>query len=59
MKTYFIAGEIYDNFEDFNCIGPFSRLVNASSANRAWDEVVIEMDSEGAVVLIKEIKVVE
>lgn len=59
MKTYFISGELYDNYEDFNYIAPFSRLVSASSAIVAFDEVVIEMNSGGVAVLIKDIKVVE
>lgn len=59
MKTYFISGDLYDNYEDFNCIGPFSRLVAASSAKKAWDDVINEVNSDGGVALIKEIKVVE
>lgn len=59
MKTYFIAGEYYDNDEDFNFIGLFSRLIEASSAMQAWDEVVIDFSRDGSIPLIKEIKVVE
>lgn len=59
MKTYFISGELYDNHEEFNCTGPFSRLIMAPSAKAAWDEVIIEVKSEGSLVLIKEIKVIE
>lgn len=59
MKTYFIAGELYDNYEDFNCIGPFSRIIEASNSIQAWDEVIKEIESDGLLVLVKDIKVVE
>lgn len=59
MKTYFIAGEMYDNYDEFNCVGPLSRLIVAASAKDAWDIFIAEVELEGGVLLIKEIKVVE
>ncbi|WWD11022.1 hypothetical protein CPL00134L_CDS0027 [Escherichia phage Phagiculus] len=59
MKTYFIAGDLYDNYKDYNCIGPFSRIIEASNAIEAWNEVMIEIESDGLLVLVKDIKVVE